>query len=159
MKVILTRGIIGSGKSYWAKQFVKDNQDYKRVNRDEIRHMLSSYTFDEENEKLVTHIEKHIINDLISCNYNLVIDKMNLNEKYFNDDMEYIRYCFKAITKKAGIKDKIEIEVKDFPITLEEAIERDSKRDFIIGEKVIRDTWKRYKDVLESILKRKKEII
>ena len=52
-KVIFTKGLQASGKSTWATKFVEENQDYKRVNRDSIRHMLSNYTFDDANEKLV----------------------------------------------------------------------------------------------------------
>lgn len=61
MKVIFTRGLQASGKSYWAKQFVKENQNYKRVSRDDLRHMLSNYTYNKNNENLITQIEELII--------------------------------------------------------------------------------------------------
>lgn len=130
-KVIFTKGLIGSGKSTWAKQFVKENQDYKRVSRDDLRHMLSSYSFDDINEKLVTKIERQLVLDCLNNGYNVIIDAQHLNEKYIEDWKSFI-------TKNSG---RIaEFEIKEFPITLGEAIERDKKRDFVIGEKVIKQT-------------------
>jgi hypothetical protein len=49
-----------------------------------------------------------------------------------------------------------EFEIKEFPITLGEAIERDKKRDFVIGEKVIKQTWKRYEIELKQMIERAK---
>lgn len=156
MKVIFTKGLQGSGKSTAMKRFVKDNQDYKRVCRDDIRHMLSNYTYDDKNEKLVTVIERRIINDLINSGYNLVIDKMNLNEKYFKDDLNFIKECYFYVCKKVDEKPDFDYEIKEFPITLYEAIERDKKRDFQIGESVIKKTWKTYEVELKQMLERAK---
>ena len=40
-KVILCRGIQGSGKTTWAKQYCKEHPNTIRVNRDDIRQMFS----------------------------------------------------------------------------------------------------------------------
>ena len=45
---------------------------------------------------------------------------------------------------------KYEIEFKDFFIPLEECIRRDAMRPNPIGEKVIRETWKRYKHFIQT---------
>lgn len=158
LHVIFTRGIQGSGKSTWAKKFVKENQNYKRVCRDDIRHMIASYTFDDENEKLVTTIEKACIESIMQTRDNLVIDKMNLNKRTLEADKDYIYqlysdYFFSDIF--AGIN----FEIKDFPCTLEEAIERDSKRDFKIGERVIKTTWYKYRHILTDMLETKPQNI
>lgn len=39
-KIILCRGIQGSGKTTWAKQYCKEHPDSIRVNRDDIRAMM-----------------------------------------------------------------------------------------------------------------------
>lgn len=39
---------------------------------------------------------------------------------------------------------------QDFFIPLQDCIERDSKRPNPIGEKIIRNTYERYKDILEA---------
>lgn len=38
-----------------------------------------------------------------------------------------------------------------FDISLEECIERDSKRENPIGEKVINETYRKYKDIIEKL--------
>ena len=40
-KIILCRGIQGSGKTTWAKQYCKEHPNTIRVNRDDIRQMFS----------------------------------------------------------------------------------------------------------------------
>lgn len=148
--VIFTKGLQGSGKSTWAEQFIKDNQNYKRINRDSFRHMLSAYTFDDKNEKIVTSLCDKTITTLIEQGFNLIIDQMNLNEKRLHQDMKFIEECCKFDNKQ------VEFEIKEFPITLGEAIERDKKRDFVIGEKVIKQTWKRYEIELKQMIERAK---
>jgi predicted kinase len=146
-----TRGLQGSGKSFWAKEFVKKNQDYKRVCRDDIRHMLSSYTFDNKNESLVTKIEESLIIDIINNGYNVIIDSMNLNKQKLNDRIDK----YKAFWIAREIE--LYIEIKSFPIELQEAITRDKLRDFVIGEKVIKQTWKRYENELIEMLEESKK--
>ena len=72
MKYCLLRGMQSSGKTTWAKQFVKENQDWKRVSRDDFRHMLSSYTFDDKNELIVTKLINETILRLIDMKFNLI---------------------------------------------------------------------------------------
>lgn len=52
--------------------------------------------------------------------------------------------------KKFAEKHGYEFEVKEFPISLEEAIERDSKRKNSVGEDVIRKQYKQWLEYLES---------
>ncbi len=40
VKIIITRGIPGSGKTTWAKNFVKNNPNYIRISRDDLRSIL-----------------------------------------------------------------------------------------------------------------------
>lgn len=142
--VIFTKGLIASGKSTWARQFVKDNQSYKRVSRDDLRHMLSSYTFNDTNETIVSIMEKQIVLKLLAEGCNIIIDAQHLNEKYITD--------WKRFVKMAEPNCTFEFEIKEFPITLGEAIERDKKRDFVIGEKVIKQTWRKYEKVLQEMV-------
>jgi predicted kinase len=149
MKVIFTKGIQSSGKTSFSKQLVKEDQTFKRVCRDDIRHMLSNYTFDDNNEKLVTKIERESIRSLILSGYNLVIDKMNLNTSMLNDDLSFIKdVCF------VNDIETVDFEIKEFPISLIEAIERDKKRDFVIGEAIIKKTWKKYEVELKQMIER-----
>ena len=155
MKVIFTRGLQASGKSYWAKQFVKENQNYKRVSRDDLRHMLSNYTYDKNNENLITQIEEIIIKKLIENNFNIIIDAMHLNIAYIEKWKKIISNFYYYINDN-NKNNNIVFEIKNFPISLEEAIIRDSLRDFQIGEKVIRETWEKYKNELIEMLEEDK---
>lgn len=146
IRVIVCRGMQSSGKTTWAKEFIKENQDYKRVSRDDIRHMTNGYVFTIENEKIVTEIEYDILSRLILLKHNIVIDKMNLNQEAFERDKTFIQ-----LAAEFGDHD-VEFEVINFPVTLEEAIKRDKKREFQIGEKVIRQTYARYQEDLEEMM-------
>lgn len=139
-------GMQASGKSTYCKQFIKDNQDWKCVNRDSIRHMLSNYSFDNKNEKLVTLVERKAMQAILDQGYNLLIDKMNLNNKYLQDDVTFIQSQYSDV----------EFEYMEFPITLGEAIERDKKREFVIGESVLKQTWRKYELELREMLERAK---
>ena len=57
-KLILTRGIQGSGKSTWARQWVEEDPENRvRINNDDIRNMLGKYWVTSR-EDLVADIKK-----------------------------------------------------------------------------------------------------
>ena len=87
----------------------------------------------------------------MSHGFDIVIDNMNLNPKeleYYNKVLDHWNYLKGIIPDE--VKLKYELEIKNFFTPLQECIERDSKRPNPIGEKVIRDTYERYKDILEA---------
>jgi predicted KAP-like P-loop ATPase len=67
---------------------------------------------------------------------------MNLNVDRRNNFIAWL----KTISPDA------EIEIKYFPVTLEEALVRDSLREHKIGEKIIKQTWHKYKNELIEML-------
>lgn len=139
--IILCRGIQGSGKSTWAKQWVLEDPELRvRYNNDDVRNMLGKYWVPSR-EGLITSFKDNFAREAISSGYNIVVDNMNLNPK------EY-KYWQDAV----GTSDKYEytLEFKDFFIPVEECIMRDSHRENPIGEKVIRDTWKRYRSFITN---------
>jgi len=144
--IIFTQGLQASGKSTWAENFIKENQNYKRVCRDNLRHMLSDYTFDDKNEKLITTIERNCIKELLLQGYDLVMDKMNLSENYLQSDITFIKSIIPNAT----------YEFIEFPITLSEAIERDSKREYSVGKLVVKKTWNKYEVKLKQMIERTK---
>lgn len=138
VKVYVLRGLMGSGKTTWCKKFLTENQNFKCSNRDSIRHCISNYTFNDENEKLVTVICQDMIRTIIKEGYNLILDETNLNDKTMTKNIEFIKSVCKENEKEA------DIEIKDFEISLQEAIRRDKERDFSVGEDVIRKAYKNY---------------
>ena len=144
-KLILTRGIQGSGKTTWARQWVAEDPDSRvRINNDDIRNMLGNYWV-VERESLVSEMKQYLTQAAMDRGYNIVIDNMNLNPKE-------VKFWEKVVELNNEDPDgyKYEIEFKDFFIPLEECIRRDAMRPNPIGEKVIRETWKRYKHFIQT---------
>lgn len=146
-KIILCRGIQGSGKTYWAKQWALEDPEHRvRFNNDDIRNMLGKYWVPSR-EGLVKDLRRTFICDAMFCGLDIVIDNMNLNPK----EIEYYNTILDSWNNVPDVvRPKYSIEFKDFFTPLQECIERDSKRPNPIGEEVIRKTYERYKDILES---------
>lgn len=142
-KIILCRGIQGSGKTTWAKQWVLEDPEHRvRFNNDDIRNMLGKYWVPSR-EHLVSDIKKDFMVSAMEFGYDIVIDNMNLNPK----EVEYYENLVDSVL---GYANCYSLEYKDFFIPLEVCIERDSKRENPIGEEVIRKTYERYKTIIEE---------
>ena len=156
-KVILCRGIQGSGKTTWAKQWVLEDPEHRvRFNNDDIRNMLGKYWVPDR-EVLVSALKTQFIITSMKKGYDIVIDNMNLNSK----EVEYYELYIKSHNQvvdelksenRLNPKDdfKYELGFRDFFIPLQDCIERDSKRTNPIGEEVIKATYEKYKSILEG---------
>ena len=150
-KIILCRGIQGSGKSTWAKKYVlEDSENRVRFNNDDIRNMLGKYWVPDR-ENIVKDIKDAFLRSSMSYGYDIVIDNMNLNPK----ELEYYNRILSEWNNPKGThsdeyRPKYEIETKDFFIPLQECIDRDAKRENPIGEETIRKTYEKYKNIIES---------
>lgn len=133
--IIFTRGIQGSGKSTWAKEFCDKNIDWVRISRDDIRNMRGKYWIPKD-EPIITQMEDRLIITALKTGKRVIVDAMNLDKG-------------KALARVNKWSDELGhplvFEFKDFTgVPLETCIERDLKRPNSIGEKVIRDTWERH---------------
>ena len=143
-KIVLCRGIQGSGKTTWAKQWVLEDPEHRvRFNNDDIRNMLGKYWVTSR-EHLVSDIKKDFMVSAMEFGYDIVVDNMNFNPKE-------IEYYENLVDSTLGYMNCYSIEYKDFFIPLEVCIERDSKRENPIGEEVIRKTYERYKTIIEGV--------
>ena len=155
-KIILCRGIQGSGKTTWSKQWVLEDPEHRvRFNNDDIRNMLGKYWVPSR-EQLVLDLKKQFIMSSMMKGYDIVIDNMNLNPKeveFYKNYIEEHNRIMKQLDEetKLSFKDdtKYELEFKDFFTPIQECIKRDSKRPNPIGKEVIRKTYEKYKDILE----------
>lgn len=78
-KIILTRGIQGSGKSTWAKKWVEEDPTHRvRWNNDDFRRMLGPYWIPER-ESFVSKLKLDFLSEAMFFGYDIVIDDMNLN--------------------------------------------------------------------------------
>lgn len=144
-KLVLCLGISGSGKTTYAKQWAEEDPLHRiRLNYDDIRCMLGKYWVPER-EPLVKKIFETALDDAMFTGYDIIIDNMsNLNPKHVEEYKELIEI-------QNGSNDdfpKYELEFKLFDTPVEECIRRDSLRPLPIGEKVIRQQWKKYRDFI-----------
>lgn len=153
-KIILCRGIQGSGKTTWAKQWVLEDPEHRvRFNNDDIRNMLGKYWVPSREgpiKDLIKDLKGLFLWEVISYGFDVVIDNMNLNPK----ELEYYERVLNDWNNPKGVipavvRPKYELEFKNFFIPLQDCIERDSKRPNPIGEEVIRKTYEKYKDILK----------
>lgn len=154
-KLIICRGIQGSGKSTWAKQWCHEDPENRiRFNNDDIRNMLGDYWVPNR-EKVVTATYNTVLAYSMEKGYNIVVDNMNLNPKTCAE----LEKMVKDFNENYTYDWKYEVEYKDFFIPVDECIRRDAMRPNPIGEKVIKATWRRYRDFIiqediKSMLKR-----
>lgn len=135
MRLIMLKGLPASGKSTWAKNLVELDPTFVRVNKDDIRAELigdGKWTKAKEKE-LVIPTRNRRIQEALAKGNNVVVDDTNLepiHEKTLSHMCEIMGVAF---------------EKKVFPITVEEAIERDAFRGAAsVGPIVIRDMARRH---------------
>lgn len=145
-KLIICRGIPGSGKSTWAHAWVAESPETRvRLNNDDIRRMFGPYWVPKR-ENLIHTIKYHSALNIMAMGYDIVVDNMNLNPK----EIEFWNDVIKGFN---NIQDGYEyvIEFKDFfNISLDECLRRDAARENPVGEKSIREIWKRYKHFIQT---------
>lgn len=131
----ITRGLPASGKTTWAKSWVaEDPASRARVNRDDYRAMLygdaTDYSWPQESA--VTEASRTAVKALLATGRDVVADDMNLRPKYVR---EWARF---AAANGATL------EVVEFPVTVDESIERDAARARPVGADVIRRMAQKY---------------
>ncbi len=133
-KIILLKGLPGSGKSTWARQYVNENQGkVKRINKDDLRGMLDNNYWESNNEKFIIHIRNVIIIEALKLGKDVIVDDTNLHPKHE-------KYLAKLANQHHAT-----LEIKTFfDISIEECIARDAKRPLPVGEKSIREMYQRY---------------
>lgn len=143
VKVIILRGIPASGKTTWAKEFIKTHSNYVRVNRDDIRNMLSP-NWSKELEKVVKDIQLDSINDSLSRGYNVIIDDTNTDD----EKVDKLKDSIRAWMQFSRDYDVL-IKERFFLIDLKFAIDRDSKRENPVGSSDIKKMYYNLKKYYE----------
>ena len=135
LKLVILSGIPCSGKSTWAKQFVKGKTDWVIVNRDSIRLSRGDYWIPSQ-ESYISKLEEFAIEEAFRIGLNVISDNTNLNPKTISK--------LKELAETYGA----EVEEKFFHVSLKEAISRDLERGqkggISVGKKVIEDFYYKY---------------
>jgi predicted kinase len=138
-KVMILTGLSGSGKSTFARQFCKDNPNWLRVNRDDLRRSLlpvslpeywQTWPDDQKNriENLVNALQQTAIIEGLRQGWNVLIDNTNLRLSYINEFRKLLN----------AHSDAVEINYRLIDVPVNECILRDKYRDDSVGEAVIR---------------------
>lgn len=135
IKVEMLVGIPGSGKSTYAKQIVaKDPSNYVRINNDDLRAMMNGSVWSADYEKMITDARNYLIRDALKRGKNVIIDNLNLNRRHFDDVCKIAK----------SVNADVQVFEKAFYIELEEAMERNSKREGAarVPDDVVKKWWK-----------------
>ena len=140
LKLILTVGISGSGKTTWAEEFTRNRGDWANVNRDDFRFALltsgirnwSAYEFNRKNEKEVTNAVINAVKSYEQEGMNIIISDTNLSHR--------VRDSWKNAANNMGY----DFEIKEFPISWEEAVKREAQRSGGVGISVLRSQWEKW---------------
>lgn len=148
LTVIITRGLPASGKSTFARQWVQEDKDNRvNVEKDLIRQDSrlfkdGKYNHKRGDESIVIKERDRIIHQALSKGKSVVCSDTNLVQKHVTQ--------ISNIAKKYGAK----VVVKDFlDVPLKDLIERDKKREYSVGEQVIRDNFHKYVKTMPTFLK------
>ena len=149
-ELIILQGIPSSGKTTWAKNWVNEDSEHRvRFNRDDIRNMLGKYWIPSR-EPLINAMYESFLNQAMLEGYDIVLDNMNLNQKTLAKIKETVEEFNKWISlSPVDLHYNIKYQTF-FDTPLEECIARDAKRENPIGEEVIRNTYNKYKDIINN---------
>lgn len=136
-KIIILKGLPGSGKSSYAKKLILDNPGvYKRINKDDLRAMVDVGRWSKENERFVLKLRDSIIREALDQGKSIIIDDTNFNPRHEID--------VRNIVNRDFYDREIEIEVKFMDVSIDDCIKRDLRRPNSVGEKVIRNMYSKY---------------
>lgn len=123
MKVVILRGIPGSGKSTVAMRWLKEGPKRARINRDDLRMMAFGKEFGVD-EVAITALEHSALNSLLSIGYDVIIDSCNVT-------FSYVR-VFAKIAARYGA----EVEIRLIDVDLDVAQGQNIGRYLAGGRKV-----------------------
>lgn len=132
MKLLLLKGLPASGKTTFAKELVRNDGNWVRVNKDDLRNMLNGGKWSGARERKVVELERRLVTEALENGKNVVVDDTNLNpthEQYF---------------KELAESHNVDFEIREFDTPLEECIKRDNARPNGVGETVIRKMYNQY---------------
>ncbi len=136
-KIIILRGLPGSGKTTFAREWIDEDPERRvRISQDGLRDMLNN-KYEPSMQDLLRKVEVTLIYPYLASGYDVIIDDTNLKD----ERVQTIKDDFAQIVAQDGV---YEVEEKWIELDVEECISRDALRDKPVGEKVIRDMYEKY---------------
>lgn len=132
-KLIFLRGLIGSGKTTWALEQVKNSKGkIKRVNKDDLRSMIDAGVWSKKNEQQILDVQNSMALGFLLNGFDVILDNTNFASKH--------ETYWREMSKKYGF----DFEIKFFDTPLEECIKRDSLRPNPVGRNIIMQMYNQY---------------
>ena len=147
LKLIITKGLQGSGKSTWADAYISKNTNFIKVEKDDIRknsHLFVGgvYNHQRGDEAIVVKERDRIIHRALANGKSVISSDTNLVQKHITQ--------MSNIAKEYGAS----VEIKSFlDVPLKELIRRDEMRLHPVGEQVIRKTFHDHVKTMPTFLK------
>lgn len=132
MRLLLLKGLPASGKTTFAKELVRKDGNWVRVNKDDLRSMLNGGKWSGKHERRIVQLERQLVEEALRDGKNVVIDDTNFNLAH--------ERRYREIAKQYNA----DFEIKEFDTPLEECIKRDNARPNGVGETVIRKMYNQY---------------
>ena len=138
-KVILMKGLPGSGKSTLSQKMMSDYPDcYKKINRDALRAMFDDGKTSKKNEHFIRKIRDLLIVEALKEGKNVIVDDTNLS------DTNLTRITQLVSDYNHQFNQSVAIEVLEMKTDIEVCIARDALRPKPVGEKVIRQMQQQF---------------
>lgn len=137
-KLIITKGISGSGKSKYAEDLINKDSNYVRIEKDLIKEMLFEDNWTPKKEKLVLKTRDTLIQLYLSLGKSVIVSDTNLHPKH------EIRIRQLVDEYNTTNNASVTIEIKFFDVDIETCVKRDLKRLKSVGRDVIEEQYYTY---------------
>jgi len=143
-------GVPAAGKTTWAKEYIKKNDNWIILGRDYFRFMTKDAPICEPKiENMITEMFGAAVLTALRFKQNVIIDNTNLKSRYILPIAEMVR-------------EFADVEYQIFDISVDNAIERDNAREKKVGPEIIKKMYKDYINLLDTFdfsHRKKKELI
>ena len=144
-QAIITFGIPGSGKSYWAKNYVGSNEsNWVEINLDDCRKAICG---DEGNQKVTSDAVKLrdlIMDKSIRENKNIIVSDTNLNRKFRNE-------LVKKLTDFG-----YDVSIKVFDVDFETCKQRNNDRARVVPHNAMIRMWEHFLNEINHVKENEK---
>lgn len=126
----MTKGLPACGKTTYAKELVAKDDNWKRINKDDLREMLHGGRWSGKTEGTILSTRDSLVSGYLNAGFNVIVDDTNLHPKH--------EIRLRELANEFGA----EFRIKEFDTTFMECIERDAKRgDKSVGHKTISNMY------------------
>ena len=129
-KIIMTKGLPGSGKTTWAFEYLEKDPNTVLVCKDDLRAMMFNSAHTGKREGFVLGVRDFIVSEALKKGRNVIVHDTNFNPIH------------EKRLRALSVQYKSDFIIQDFTSTpIEVCIKQDLLRPDSVGERVIRDMY------------------